>query len=133
MVYSRRQLQIATRDDLYRRRPAIAAICEDYDGHSPHLEITNDSDEDLTGVTIELRDPLIGYVPALSCLMDDDGRQTREVQLGGGLLAAESERLRVVPGDFGGEAILYARCIGADGSTWRRTVRVAIPRHTAND
>jgi len=116
--------------DRAARQPTISAIFEDYGGNYPCLEITNNCGEDLAHVVAELRDPLVGYIPAITSLLSDNGSTASRVDLGG-LTASETKRLRVLqdePEHQYGEAILYVHCGTADGSRWRVVVKADIPQ-----
>lgn len=129
-IYARRIALIERGRDQAARRPAISAVFEDYGGSYPCLEITNDGEEDLADVVAELREPLVGYVPAITALLSEDGSKRSRVDLGR-LAASETKRLRVLqdePGHQFGEAILYLHCGTADGSSWRVVVKADIPR-----
>lgn len=115
--------------DRARRQPKLSAVYEDYGGSHPCLEITNDGDEDLVDLVIELRKLLTGYVPPITSLQEEDGRAADRSNLGG-ITAAETKRVRVsrdYPEDQYGEAVLYATSAAADGTTWRVTVKADIP------
>jgi hypothetical protein len=125
------------------RQPRLSAIYEDFDGYYPGLEITNDGNEDLVDVKIELRDPIPPYHPAITAISGEERSKTpddtwmlhsnqagRTVDLGA-LAVSETKRIlihRDDPIDQFGEAILHAHCSAADGSEWRIAIKADIPK-----
>jgi hypothetical protein len=127
-LYAGRLWRIERERERARRQPKLSAFYEDYGG-PPYLEITNDGNEDLIDLVIELRKPLIGYIAPITSLQEEDGRAADRINLGG-IMAAETKRVRVSrdnPEEQYGEAVLYANCVAADGTTWRVTVKADIP------
>lgn len=128
-LYARRIWLIERGRDRVGRQPQISADYEDYGGCYPCLEITNNGNEDLADVTVELREPLLGYVPALTALGVEGGEPAPSVHLGA-LAAAETKRIQAYredPATQSGEAILYAYSSAADGTEWRVSIRASIP------
>lgn len=129
-LYARRIWLIERGRDQGGRRPQISADYEDYGGDYPCLEVTNNGNEDLADVTLELREPLVGHVRPISALSAEGGEPASSVELGA-LASAETKRIRAHRDDPDrqfGEAIIYAYCSAADGTEWRVTVKADIPR-----
>jgi len=128
-LYARRIWQIERGRDQVGRRPQISADYEDYGGDYPCLEITNNGQEDRADVVLELREPLIGYVPALTSLSAEGSDPGPSVRLGS-LASAETKRIRAYrsdPNEQYGEAVLYGYCSAADQTEWRISIKVNIP------
>jgi hypothetical protein len=111
------------------RAPKLQVDYEEYGDlftDTPYLEITNVGNADLRKVEMELREPLIGYIPPFLALFEDDVHatdETRRVDIGK-LGALETKRVRarrnheVIREDehgvyyVGGNVNLYAHCTG---------------------
>jgi hypothetical protein len=129
-LYARRIWLIERGRDQGGRRPRISAEFEDYGDDYPCLEVTNNGNEDLASVTVQLREPLAGYVRPISALSAEGAEPAPSVELGA-LASAETKRIRAYrdhPDRQFGEAIIYAHCSAADGAEWRVTVKTEVPR-----
>jgi hypothetical protein len=130
------------------RQPQISAAYEDFGGHDPGLEITNDGNEDLIDVKIQLLDPLFPYIRVVNAISSELPKRTshntfvlESGQAGwtvdlGALAVSETKRIHIHrddPAEQYGEVLFYANCSAADKSEWRVSIKADIPKWSPQD
>jgi hypothetical protein len=145
VLYARRMWRIERTRYHAARQPRISAVYEDFGGHYPGLEFTNDGNEDLVAVNIELLAPIPPYHAPITAIgseqriTNQDGSwhphvdrdmAGRTVSLGA-LAISETKRILIYRDDPVGQfglAILYAYCTTEDKSEWRISIKADVPK-----